>query len=706
LLRQVARIEQRITEAARRTAAVAVGVAAGVDRSNELAARIDTAIAGNLQLDQRLSAARSQLESRLGGLAGRVNDQITEAHDKLAALESAVKEMPQASPVLASAPPPTSPAVSPIRSWYERFRPDAEQVSYMTAVRWPADAPRFSILMPVYNVRSEWLQEAIRSVCDQIYPDWELICVNDASTEGHIRRALDWWSCEVPRIKTIHLERNVGTAAATNVALAAATGDYVCFLDQDDVLERHALYQFASAVCRDRPDLIYSDEIITGESIDDLRSIQPRCAFSYDYYLSHPYFVHLVGVRTELARAIGGCDETLTVSHDVDFVLRVLESCKTVGYVPDVLYRWRTHGASAGHTKKEQVRQTSRGAIEAHLRRIGADAEVIDDALPFNFRDVRFKHAGGAKVAILIPTKNQVGLLSACVESLKSTVRPGLADVVVVDHDSDDAATREYLAEFAKTHMVTTYHGGFNFAAIMNHAAAFAGNAYTHYLLLNDDTMAIEPGWLEHMLGFGRRPDVGIVGATLLYPEDTLQHAGVVVGMFAAADHAYKFWKLRYGPEPQQRQPGHAGTLVSNRDYSAVTAACLLIRSDVFAAVSGFDERFAVGFNDVDLCLRVRERGYKVIRDAHAVLYHHESRTRGANDGHPNDTALFCRRYAAVIRDGDPYYSPLLSRMSPDHGLCSYARSQPFVRPVTIPVVLPTASPAANPATLPLDRAA
>jgi GT2 family glycosyltransferase len=576
----------------------------------------------------------------------------------------------------------------------------------MTAFRWPADAPRFSILMPVFNARSEWLLEAIRSVCDQIYPHWELICVNDGSTEGHVRRALDWWSSEVPRIRTIHLDLNAGTAAATNVALDAATGDYVCFLDQDDVLERHALYQFAAAVSQDRPDLLYSDEIITGESVDDLLGIQPRCAFSYDYYLSHPYFVHLVGVRTELARAVGGFDESLGVSHDVDFILRVLETRPTVSYVPDVLYRWRTHNDSAGHTKKEQVRQITHGAIDAHLRRIGANAEVYDETLPFNFRDVRFRHAAGGKVAILIPTKNHADLLRTCVASLKRTIPPGLADLVIIDHESDEADAREYIAGLAGSEKVTTYSGPFNFAAIMNHGAAFAGRDYSHYLLLNNDTEAIEPGWLEHMLGFGRRPDVGIVGATLLFPENTIQHAGVVVGMFAAADHAYKFWKLCYGPEPQQRQPGHSGTLASNREYSAVTAACLLIRSDVFESVGGFDERFVVGFNDVDLCLRVRERGYKVIRDAHAVLYHHESRTRGANDAHPGDTALFCSRYADMIRDGDPFYSPLLSRMSPDHGLCSYARSPTHLRAVTVPVVLPTAAPAEKPATLPMNEAA
>jgi GT2 family glycosyltransferase len=602
--------------------------------------------------------------------------------------------------------PPANPVDwSPTRQWFERFRPDPEQLAYFSITRWPADAPRFSILMPVYNVREAWLREAIQSVRTQVYPHWELICVNDASPARHVRKVLSWAVNEDPKVKVIHHDRNRGVCAATNTALAAAAGDYVCFMDHDDALEPHALHQFARAILQDQPDLLYSDEVVTGEDLDDMLGVNARGAFSYDFYLSHPYFVHLVGVRTDLARRVGGLDERLTVSQDVDLVLKLLEVCRSVSYVPDVLYRWRTHTKSSGHVHRERVKTATREALERHLYRIGADAEVVDHDTPYNFRDVRFRHAAPARVAIIIPTKNQAGYLRGCVESLRKTVRPGLADVVVIDHESDEPDTRSYLTELAATDRVLPYRGPFNFAAIMNYAVDAVRGRYTHYLLLNNDTAAIELGWLEHMLGFGRRPDVGVVGAMLLYPDDTIQHAGVVVGLQHAAEHSHKFWRFRHGPTTARREQGQGGSLVCNRDCSSVTGACLLIRADVFEQVGGFDERLAVGFNDIDLCLRVREQGYKVIQDAYAVLYHFESQTRGVNNRHPEDTAWFCHRHQDVIRDGDPFYSPLLTRISVEHFLCSYARSPVHVRPYTTPVVLPTAAPSALPATVPLRRA-
>ncbi|MEO2088133.1 MAG: glycosyltransferase family 2 protein, partial [Gemmataceae bacterium] len=274
----------------------------------------------------------------------------------------------------------------------------------------------------------------------------------------------------------------------------------------------------------------------------------------------------------------------------------------------------------------------------------------------FNVFDLRYPIDPAAKVAILIPTKNQVDFLRGCVESLEHTVPPHLADIVVIDHESDDPVTRSYLSGLQ--HRVVTATGPFNFSAIMNAGVRQVRGPYTHYLFLNNDTAAPEPGWLERMLGLGCRPDVGCVGATLLYPDDTVQHAGVVVGLLEGADHAFRSW--RFGKNHFEREPGDNCGLVCDRDYSAVTAACLLMRADVFDAVSGFDERLAVGFNDTDLCLRVRAAGLKVIQCAGAVLFHYESQSRGTADKHPADTALFKRRYADLLATGDPFFSPLL----------------------------------------------
>jgi len=276
----------------------------------------------------------------------------------------------------------------------------------------------------------------------------------------------------------------------------------------------------------------------------------------------------------------------------------------------------------------------------------------------FNVLDIRFPISPGAKVAILIPTKNQAKLLRDCVESVERTTPRELADIIVIDHESDDGETLAYLAELRQRHRVISAVGPFNFAAINNAAVAEVRGPYSHYLFLNNDTAAPEAGWLEHMLGLGCRADVGVVGATLIYPDNAIQHAGIVVGLLGGADHAFR--GRPFSRNYFEREPGENCDLISTRDYSAVTAACLLIRADVFDAVNGFDEGFAVGFNDVDLCLRVRAKGWKVLRDAQAVSIHYESQSRGTADRHPADTQRFQERYAELLRAGDPFTSPLL----------------------------------------------
>jgi O-antigen biosynthesis protein len=545
-----------------------------------------------------------------------------------------------------------------LSDWLNTYRPKPGQLDRFRNTAWPADAPTISVLVPVYNTREDWLTAALDSVLAQTYPRWQLVCVNDASTTPHIRPLLDRYAAD-SRVTVIHLDANRGVSGATNAALNAATGDYICLLDHDDALEPHALHRLAEAILSERrPGLLYSDEALTGGDINDVLAIRTRPTFSYDYYLCHPYFVHLVAVRTDLARQVGGLDEWMTTSHDVDFVLRVLELTDRVTHIPDVLYRWRTHTGSLGHQRKRAVTEATRDVLERHLKRTGRLVEVVPHPTQFNVFDVRFRVDSIAKVAILIPTKNQGDLLRGCVEGLERTVPTTLADIVVIDHQSDDAATLAYLDELRQRHRVVAATGPFNFSAIMNAGVQQVRGGYTHYLFLNNDTAAPEPGWLEHLLGFGSRSDVGCVGATLIYPDDTVQHAGVVVGLVGAADHAFRSWK--FGKNHYEREPGDNCGLVCNRDYSAVTAACMLIRADVFDAVNGFDEQLAVGFNDTDLCLRVKAAGYKVIQDAHAVLFHYESQSRGIEDKHPADTSMFKQRYADLLAHGDPYFNPLL----------------------------------------------
>jgi GT2 family glycosyltransferase len=542
------------------------------------------------------------------------------------------------------------------RRWLNAYRPGETLLARFRLRRWPAEAPTFTIVMPVFDPKENRLRAAIASVRKQTYSRWELVCVDDGSRRPAAGRVLAAAAEADARVRIVRSPVHGGVSAAVNRALGEAAGDYICFLEQDDALEPQALHRFAEAVLQSRPDLLYSDEAVCGANLKDVRALALRPAFSYYHYLSHPYLVHLIGVRTDLLRQIGGFDESLPVSQDIDMVLRVLERAKRVTHVPEILYRWRTNPAGLGHATKELVDRLTPSIISAHLTRVGIAAEVR--SVRFNFRDVAFRPARGSKVAIVIPTKNQAALLRVCLASLERTIPKDLAEVFVLDHRSDEAEALELLKSLRRNGRVIDWSGPFNFSAMMNHATAALPAGYTHYLFLNNDTEALEPGWLEHMVGLASQPDVGVVGPILLYPDRTVQHAGVVAGLFGCAEHMNKFAPLEGADGSRAGGPG--GIMHCTRDVTAVTGACLLIRADVFAEVDGFDESLAVGFGDTDLCLRVRGVGRKVILDANSVLLHHESISRGKmiSDPHPADTKLFLSRYRQIIRDGDPFYSP------------------------------------------------
>jgi len=378
--------------------------------------------------------------------------------------------------------------------------------------------------------------------------------------------------------------------------------------------------------------------------------------------------VHPVCVEAGLARAVGGWDEGMDISGDVDFVLRVAERAERIAHVPAILYRWRTHESSTGHRMAERVEAATVVALDRHLARLSPGAKASATGL-FNYYRADFPDPGGRVLAV-IPTRDRLDLLRPCIESLRATARPDDLDILVVDHLSQDPATRAWLAAPPPGVAVLRVEGPFNYAAINNaavaHARARPGELPPFLLFANNDIEAREPGWLERMRALAGRPEVGAVGATLLYPGGTVQHSGVLAGVNGPAEHAHKFVPFR--DRSGARRPGPLGGLVATRDYSAVTAACLMLRSEVFERVGGFDARFAVGFNDTDLCLRIREAGLSVLNDAQSVLLHRESATRRAGDlKHPADTALFRERWAALLAEGDPFYSPLMGREGLDH---------------------------------------
>jgi len=538
-----------------------------------------------------------------------------------------------------------------------------------------------SIVMPVYNTKAQWLKEAIDSVIGQWCPNWELICVDDASPEPHVAEILNDYAAMDPRIRVIRSAENGGISRATNAGIEASQGNYIALMDHDDYLEPEAVYRLLDTG-RTGAGLIYCDEIETGEDIDAPMSFVARPAFSHDYYLSNPYFVHIVCVRTDIAKALGGFDETMNISADVDFVLRVIEKAEHVAHIPALLYRWRIHQSSTGHARANQVTRATLGALNRHLKRIGS-AGVAKAGLRNNTHRIDYPDDRG-RTLIIIPTKDRIDLLEPCLESIWRTTDASEVDIVVIDHDSREARSQTYFKRIARRVKVMPYSGIFNYALMNNQVALKLGSDYKYIVFMNNDIEAIESGWLERMRSLAGRSDVGVVGSTLLYSDERIQHAGVIIGIGGAADHAHKFKPFKNG---DVRELGYNTALVSTRDYTAVTAACMMMRSEVFLGVDGFDEELVIGFNDTDICLRVSALGYRVLNDAHAFLYHHESATRSKSNqlDHPVDGATFVRRWRHLLSVGDPFYNPLLSLMH-DHDLGDFtAMYHPArVRPVTL----------------------
>lgn len=524
--------------------------------------------------------------------------------------------------------------------------------------------PKISILMPTYDTPSDVLQQAIESVRAQIYDNWELCISDDCSPNPQVKEIVSRFVRSDKRIKAVYGERNEGVSAATNRALGIATGDFIALFDHDDILERQALFRIAEAVVADDPDFIYSDEVIVAADGEEILGFALRPQFSLEYLRSHPYIVHVIAFRATLLRELGGLDTSLSISQDYDLILRAVERAQKIVHIPEVLYRWRTQPDSAGHQRKDRVMESSRQVLAAHLARTGTPGEALAGPA-FNFFDIRYPLEPGLKVAIVIPTKNHGALVRQCIESIERTVTGVAYEIVLVDHDSNDAESVAYFESLKGRHVVLRYSGPFNFSAINNWAVRQIDFDCTHYLFCNNDIEAIESGWLDRMLELGQRPDTGAVGAKLLYPgAEVCQHAGVGVGMFGAAEHYGKFMKV-HAPDGTIEQ-GYMGGLIVNREMSAVTAACVLVRKDVFEEVGGYDEQLAVGFGDVDLCLKIRAASYGVLFCAHAVLIHHESISRGKSttDPHPEDSELFRKRWADFIAFGDPYFNPSLSHTS------------------------------------------
>ncbi|MDL2325197.1 glycosyltransferase family 2 protein [Ruminococcaceae bacterium OttesenSCG-928-A16] len=519
--------------------------------------------------------------------------------------------------------------------------------------------PVVSICVPVYNVNPHFWQQLLQSVLAQSYAGWQL-CIADASDDGTaVRQSVK--ALADPRIAYTKVE-NLGIAQNTNAAAKLATGSYIALLDHDDLLAPNAMFEVAQAAFTTKAGFIYSDEALFVKDMQHPVVGHFKPDYSPQYLLNCNYIAHLTAIETGLFNKVGGLHPAFNGSQDHDLYLRVLEETSNAVHIAKVLYYWRQHAGSTstGTEAKPYVRQAALDAITQHLQRIGQPGTVVDGKFASTYK-VNYKIQGQPLVSIIIPSFEHVEDLRTCLTSIyQKTTYPNF-EVVVVENNSKKEETFAYYkqaqAEYPNCRVVTYVPpAGFNFSAICNFGRAQAKGQYL--LFLNNDVEVITPDWIEQMLQLCQLPGVGITGAMLYYPDDTVQHAGVIVGLGGYAGHSHKY--------AVRGRSGYMFRQACVQELSAVTGACLMAKATLFDEIDGFDEAFTVAYNDVDFCLRARATGLSVVFTPYAELYHHESKSRGSDEGgealqrFKTEQQRMRQRYGQSLMQ-DPYYNANLT---------------------------------------------
>lgn len=542
--------------------------------------------------------------------------------------------------------------------------------------------PLFSIAVPVFNVEEKWLRRCVDSVRAQVYDRWELCLADDCSTAPHIRPLLEEFKRLDPRIKVIYRQENGHISAATNTALEAASGDYICLMDNDDEIAPNALFEFASILSRDPSvDMVYSDE----DKID-LAGNRYEPFFKPDWSPEAlegcMYTAHFACYRASIVRALGGFRSSFDGAQDYDFVLRFTELARRIVHVPKVLYHWRAIPGSTAATMdaKDYVVQSAIGALRERVARRAGGGEVRPGPFAGSF-DVRYAVQGSPLISVVIPSAGRTAMIRGQEVDLLANVVDGLftrtgyrnIEVVIVDNGDLRQETVERLARFPCRFV--TFQGPFNIATKMNLGAAAARGEFV--LFLNDDIDPILPDWLDCMLQYAQRPGVGAVGAKLRFEDGSLQHVGVAFAD-GLPDH------IRRCAPPGD--PGHFFSSCATRNYLAVTGAVLLTSKALFMELGGFDERFAINYNDVDYCLKVFASGYRNVFAAQAELFHFESvsRERTVAD---EEISLFLEKWQNLVKH-DPYYSGFFDARPPNFDLRVDWQGAEVPDPLTSPAVV------------------
>ena len=548
----------------------------------------------------------------------------------------------------------------PYGPWYEAYIPTEEELEAQRKKKW-SYAPKISIAVPAYKTPELFLRQLIQSLQDQTYNNWELCIANASPQDASMEYVLKSCSAMDSRIVWKKLKENRGISENTNEAFAMATGDYVGLLDHDDLLAPNALYEIAAALEKEpETEVLYTDEDkVRGEQLEHFQPhLKPD--FNEDLLRSNNYICHFFVVKRTLLQKVGGMRKEFDGAQDYDFIFRCTETAGKICHIPEILYHWRTHEASTADNPQSKLYAFEAGkrAIEENLKRRGLQGEV-SHTKDYGFYRVKYAVQGEPLVSIIIPNKDAKTDLEKCIRSVKEKSSYKNYEILIVENNSETEEIFAYYKELSKDPAIRLlkWKKEFNYSAINNFAAKKARGEYL--LFLNNDTEVITEDWIQELLGICQRQGTGAVGARLYYGDHTIQHAGTVIGIGGIAGHM--FVNL-----PGERT-GYMHKAALIQDLSAVTAACMLVKREAFEEVGGFEEQLSVAFNDVDLCLRLREKGYLVVYDPYAELYHYESKSRGAEDSKEkvrrfqSEIEFMRCRWEKLLKAGDPYYNKNLS---------------------------------------------
>ncbi len=539
--------------------------------------------------------------------------------------------------------------------WINKNEPDEEELEKQKNTKFDIN-PKISIIIPMFNTPEKFFEELVDELIEQTYPNWEL-CLADGSPEKNEK--LEKIYKKDKRIKYKFIGKNKGISGNTNAALELATGDFIALLDHDDLLPRFSLYEIVKCINKNPDvDFIYTDE----DKFEELggKRYDPyfKSDFAPDTLRANNFICHFSIFKKELMNELGGFRSEFDGAQDYDIILRMSEKAKKIIHIPKILYHWRVHAlstAKSGGTAKPYAYEAGIKAVQAHIDRIGLKGEVVSGNTLGTYK-VNYEIKGNPKVSIIIPNKDYASTLKVCLKSIKKLTTYENYEIIVVENNSEEQKTFDYYDEINgkdKIKVVKYPEKGFNYSKIINYGVANSDGEYI--IQLNNDTELITPNWIEEMLGFAQREDVGAVGAELFYPDKSIQHAGIIIGIGGVAGHVFR--NIPHGMH------GYFSKDAMIQNMSAVTAACIMASRKMYEAVGNMDEKFEVAFNDVDFCLKIREQGKLIVYNPYVQFIHYESKSRGFEDTlekqkrFKGEVERFQKKWKKILKDGDPYYN-------------------------------------------------